>query len=235
MRGEKLSAIVKWICTMGSPPHARGKEGWCAIWRTWIRITPACAGKSSPPHDVSRKARDHPRMRGEKYRGDFHANPIPGSPPHARGKECWENGKQDRTRITPACAGKRVPCVFQILWGQDHPRMRGEKALSFVTVMLSTGSPPHARGKVLLFLRSIGLDGITPACAGKSRDCCCMSGFGWDHPRMRGEKIPENRDRWVSWGITPACAGKSHAGGRQSTPERDHPRMRGEKTKKIPI
>ena len=45
MRGEKLSAIVKWICTMGSPPHARGKASVKRLSFSRNRITPACAGK----------------------------------------------------------------------------------------------------------------------------------------------------------------------------------------------
>ena len=38
-----------------------------AFVRSPLRITPACAGISYAIGYVSRKAEDHPRMRGDKY------------------------------------------------------------------------------------------------------------------------------------------------------------------------
>ena len=52
----------------------------------------------------------------------------------------------------------------------------------------SLGSPPRGRGKVRSLNARDGLDGITPAWAGKS--CCPFIGCGrcGDHPRVGGEK-----------------------------------------------
>ena len=46
--------------------------------------------------------------------------------------------------------------------------MRGEKMTKNQTEGAEQGSPPHARGKVLGIKFCHPLDGITPACAGKS-------------------------------------------------------------------
>ena len=53
-----------------------------------------------------------------------------------------------------------------------------------------------------------GVDGITPACAGKSGKAEWPSPVNWDHPRVCGEKWPNRISCWLAAGITPACAGK---------------------------
>ena len=93
--------------------------------------------------------------------------------------------------------------------------------------------------------------GITPACAGKRSR---RTGRRWrsrDHPRVCGEKGPEEMARYLMGGspphvrgkvglrliaaqddgITPACAGKSEPPGSGLGASGDHPRMCGEKTK----
>ena len=91
------------------------------------------------------------------------------------------------------------------------------------------GSPPHVRGKVVGCVKLCLVLGITPACAGKSRQEKFSKLPGEDHPRMCGEKhhlvndighiggSPPHvrgkdavkRHRSGCIGITPACAGKS--------------------------
>ena len=70
----------------------------------------------------------------------------------------------------------------------DHPRVRGEKTAQNYMRIAREGSPPRARGKVIVNKDNSDLAGITPACAGKSCDGCAGSMTGWDHPRVRGEK-----------------------------------------------
>ena len=127
--------------------------------------------------------------------------------------------------------------------------MRGEKAADFDIAGITSGSPPHARGKVPV-ARSLDVaPGITPACAGKSTGSCCPVCAPRDHPRMRGEKHiagwatltrsgspPHargkeflNADCPHICGITPACAGKSSTSSTKKMRSGDHPRMRGEK------
>ena len=72
--------------------------------------------------------------------------------------------------ITPACAGKSAMLDFLPLRLRDHPRVCGEKELRKVTTLMGMGSPPRVRGKEELLQFVIGHTGITPACAGKSRN-----------------------------------------------------------------
>ena len=107
--------------------------------------------------------------------------------------------------------------------------MRGEKEMGLSARAASLGSPPHARGKVVILIGLLFGRRITPACAGKSllRDTHIM--YLWDHPRMRGEKATPVSSALTRLGspphargkeggqnlppdllrITPACAGKS--------------------------
>ncbi len=127
--------------------------------------------------------------------------------------------------------------------------MRGEKDKKLTQLQKARGSPPHARGKVVLAARSLTIDGITPACAGKSAIIPYIVVADKDHPRMRGEKFslsslifasqgspPHARGKVpicgihnAYWGITPACAGKRQFLPGHSLERWDHPRMRGEK------
>ena len=127
--------------------------------------------------------------------------------------------------------------------------MGGEKARQGSGLYLRLGSPPHGRGKAGHLRRQVFHLGITPAWAGKSRQCGCQVPDGWDHPRMGGEKIslaamlppppgspPHGRGKdslvdviLAAQRITPAWAGKSPAGLRCWCRGSDHPRMGGEK------
>ena len=127
--------------------------------------------------------------------------------------------------------------------------MRGEKMVGILFCSAPSGSPPHARGKEEIAAGQRHLQGITPACAGKSPKCQSGRRSRWDHPRMRGEKDIYDPAEWDIWGspphargkateptdlrtasrITPACAGKSGCAQGSVRGQRDHPRMRGEK------
>ena len=151
-----------------------------------------------------------------------------GSPPRVRGKELGFSIFLYNIGITPACAGKSLRQAPQHHRPWDHPRVRGEKQETYCKAPLARGSPPRARGKVHTLAQSIGLPGITPACAGKRvfpPGCLCSPR---DHPRVRGEKHlsgsvykanggspPRARGKAEGncisnfrYGITPACAGK---------------------------
>ena len=155
--------------------------------------------------------------------------PVVGSPPLARGKAYTKSHLSKKTRITPACAGKRGLCAPCKISKRDHPRLRGEKRA---------------------YRRSCdSKQWITPACAGKSSIFSFNASLSRDHPRLRGEKrhilsvivghcgspplargkalfgdlpCPQKR-------ITPACAGKSSSMPWRRAREADHPRLRGEK------
>ena len=192
MRGEKLCIHLFSHIFLGSPPHARGKDGETYSATSYGRITPACAGKSCSSLSQSRIDWDHPRMRGEKALKYMVDSEHKGSPPHARGKVLGHRQALDVPRITPACAGKRPSEPRWCRWRRDHPRMRGEKFQIYISLKQILGSPPHARGKESKSETFHFRTRITPACAGKRiRNRTERRGRG-DHPRMRGEKCTLN-------------------------------------------
>ena len=151
-----------------------------------------------------------------------------GSPPRVRGKGGGNGNTGAGVGITPACAGKRStsPTMTRHIW--DHPRVCGEKKREIAAGRDVAGSPPRVRGKAKKIATEKGINGITPACAGKSRFHQVHHRNGQDHPRVCGEKLcPQARQtaragspprvrgkaqeqfRHVTkMGITPACAGK---------------------------
>ena len=106
MRGEDSTIHLTTATIPGSPPHARGRLP--MVHRHWLPpgITPACAGKTSPPNRFSLHTQDHPRMRGEDISSQSFLFTHSGSPPHARGRRAEDLLITAEARITPACAGK---------------------------------------------------------------------------------------------------------------------------------
>ena len=207
----------------------RGKAVHKGLYRPALRITPACAGKSSiVPSSVLRR-RDHPRLCGEKERTQRARGTQPGSPPPVRGKALCTPGRTHPPRITPACAGKRASPSSPWSHAGDHPRLCGEKVLVLCMAAPSAGSPPPVRGKAHEHRLNFLAFGITPACAGKSLFRMGRQTGKEDHPRLCGEKQRANGTVRTSSGspprvrgkarrcpssagrgrITPACAGKS--------------------------
>ena len=105
------------------------------------------------------------------------------------------------------------------------------------------------RGKANRVIGLVGGYGITPACAGKSKEMMSEQSLIWDHPRVCGEKAAQLRAGFVGRGspprvrgkvpgqlhrfrlgrITPACAGKSFRLCPLDFQRWDHPRVCGEK------
>ena len=152
-----------------------------------------------------------------------------GSPPHVRGKGSSLGWSRAFHGITPACAGKSLPSLFFAHTYWDHPRMCGEKHYSLKITFLSSGSPPHVRGKDAHAAMRARVLRITPAHAGKSSILVAHWSAVWDHPRTCGEKsgsmsnfsrcsgspphmrgkVPYHDNAWFLTRITPAHAGKS--------------------------
>ena len=152
--------------------------------------------------------------------------------------------------ITPACAGSTFVAISYHLKDRDHPRVCGEYYGAPVPLDSFLGSPPRVRGVHSLSSLGIVLHGITPACAGSTRNRATNRPRNWDHPRVCGEyciRTPKRtrmtgsppRVRGVLTekvsirslaGITPACAGSTDEKTAQSFLNRDHPRVCGEYT-----
>ena len=127
MRGEDRTETASRTASRGSPPHARGRPSTSTSQTLSSRITPACAGKTSTSFTTLLESADHPRMRGEDLSLRRLGAPVPGSPPHARGRHAHLPCLIKEVGITPACAGK----TGTLSRGTIH----------------APGSPPHARGR----------------------------------------------------------------------------------------
>ena len=106
MRGEDRWLILARRVLSGSPPHARGRLTRITGNNPLTRITPACAGKTSPTPRGRAAGSDHPRMRGEDSDRPTSPGLHGGSPPHARGRLKGTGWRARARGITPACAGK---------------------------------------------------------------------------------------------------------------------------------
>ena len=217
------------VFAIGSPPRMRGKAFSVLRRQFRFRIIPAYAGKRAPVRRGCARRGDHPRICGEKDRGDMRNLGEVGSPPRVRGKVAAAWRTRSVAGITPACAGKshRSASFIAAVW--DHPRVCGEKTMQKPKTPRNPGSPPRVRGKGDAAVQRLCAGGITPAYAGKSYHSRHMVVVIRDHPRVCGEKFncnPGSPQHWGSpprmrgkarlpdhvgkgGGITPACAGKS--------------------------
>ena len=226
------------VITWDFSPRVRGKVTFAYFKLRCEGITPACAGKrrGSPPAASLRQ--DHPRVCGEKDYFSRLPENVRGSPPRVRGKVFPPVINYAKAGITPACAGKRSRPYKSASRQEDHPRVCGEKPSMDPTEPVKQGSPPRVRGKDFVHSTRFGDLGITPACAGKRHAAHHLQSFGWDHPRVCGEKPPlRSTGTWTggspprvrgkgsgrtgnddNGGITPACAGKRGASRPKKTP-----------------
>ena len=146
----------------------RGKRIEARISSAFLRITPACAGKTAEMSRRSSSRKDHPRVCGENKQWSYFVSAVKGSPPRVRGKPPRNDCVRRGARITPACAGKTGDMLSAVTRIQDHPRVCGENLIVTAAAAASSGSPPRVRGKLLPFTKNCPSDRITPACAGKT-------------------------------------------------------------------
>ena len=150
-------------------------------------------------------------------------------------------------RITPACAGKTVDMIPERYFYGDHPRVCGKNRYVCVHYSKSIGSPPRVREKLQGKKTLNVMNGITPACAGKTVIQMFQKLPLQDHPRVCGKnfgssaiasKVPgspprvrekrfEKNQNYYDCRITPACAGKTQGLGFQTFSRQDHPRVCG--------
>ena len=131
--------------------------------------TPAYAGNTSDPSSTIPVFRDHPRLRGEYAILISRLTARVGSPPLARGilhRTCYW---MPTVGITPACAGNTCNCGCDALILEDHPRLRGEYNVGDIDLYKQEGSPPLARGILILRIIIMPPIRITPACAGNTQ------------------------------------------------------------------
>ena len=171
-----------------------------------------------------------------------------GSSPHTRGARFVETIQSGALGIIPAYAGSTIVPHGSSPESADHPRIRGEHLVVGELVAGECGSSPHTRGAQVLG-DDLGVHlGIIPAYAGSTFALSNASRWDQDHPRIRGEHVPEqafgypqagssphtrgallrgNAFRGVP-GIIPAYAGSTQRRLGVEQPPQDHPRIRGE-------
>ena len=111
--------------------------------------------------------------------------------------------------VSPAYAGKSPAAAYACPGTQDHPRVCGEKLYTPCVIAPSVGSPPRMREKARQQEHLAAQSGITPACAGKSREYRVSDERSLGSPpRMRGKDKVNLKFSDPAW-ITPAYAGKS--------------------------
>ena len=112
---------------IGSSPLTRGKVLGVRCFFSHVRIIPAYAGKSFGLLLSICSDREHPRLRGEKFRAYALIMNEWGSSPLTRGKVSRARDKAIRQGIIPAYAGKSLNDCQKCIYTKDHPRLRGEK------------------------------------------------------------------------------------------------------------
>ena len=152
----------------GSPPRVRGTVRQRLSANGAKGITPACAGNSAFLAFNIPNFKDHPRVCGEQLKC-FSIQPgKAGSPPRVRGTEQAFHRTLPRQGITPACAGNRNHRLLPVCFCKDHPRVCGEQGHIVYDNPGRGGSPPRVRGTELIDVEPLGIQRITPACAGNS-------------------------------------------------------------------
>ena len=248
MCGENTPSSFRCSTQPGSPPRVRGKRATCLPFRSFTRITPACAGKTRSGRTTPSARQDHPRVCGENLVALALAGDNLGSPPRVRGKLDPPTQTVQSPRITPACAGKTVIAVAFSKCSWDHPRVCGENTvntspgvrrtgspcvcgennLSLSSYRPRSGSPPRVRGKLIKHLVQRIAIRITPrVCGENATGTPAKARTMGSPPRVRGKPAGSPPDQIIP-GITPACAGKTGRGALGRVADGDHPRVCGE-------
>jgi hypothetical protein len=217
----------------GSSPLARGRLQTAGDADALSRFTPARAGTASARHAS--------------------ACPEPVPPAHA-GRRDARRGSARRRRSTPARAGTAGPRRCPPPGGPVHPRSRGDGRMSPRPRLISTGSPPLARGRPATSLGRTRQRRLTPAPAGTASAVPRGRARRPVHPRSRGDggarlrvapdgtglpPLPRGRlhDRVVQHPLerfTPARAATARPSRADPTPPPVHPRSRGDGSRTWP-
>ena len=129
MCGKDDCNYIIYRALKGSPPHVRERLATAFVTMLIMRITPACAGKTT--YDIYQYTiyKDHPRMCGKDVISQALIYALLGSPPHVRERQNVGMYVNAYWGITPACAGKTSHTPESRCSSKDHPRMCGKDAV----------------------------------------------------------------------------------------------------------
>ena len=111
---------------VGSPPRMRERLSLSMMGGSFLRITPAYAGKTKRFIVSSAALRDHPRVCGKDKLTLKQRFKILGSPPRMRERPRQNATYSSESGITPAYAGKTKEEVVKAQRAGDHPRVCGK-------------------------------------------------------------------------------------------------------------
>ena len=171
-----------------------------------------------------------------------------GSSPRGRGKHTRDAVGGLFGRLIPARAGKTTSPATSGQRLRAHPRAGGENAVTINGELVSLGSSPRGRGKLIGISPFIFCVGLIPARAGKTQSPDRAVTRCWAHPRAGGENAlprmsagaypgssPRGRgkherrgDVVCEAGLIPARAGKTRGSIGRTRRHSAHPRAGGE-------
>ena len=190
-RGEYSPAFEVDCAALGSSPLSRGIRRRGGLRGCGGGIIPALAGNTRRNLETKSSARDHPRSRGEYPETSSKPGCQHGSSPLSRGIPGVDSADQIKNRIIPALAGNTGTRRSWSPESGDHPRSRGEYRAGIVRQRPVGGSSPLSRGiRERSHLLPSGF-GIIPALAGNTVWSVNRCATVKDHPRSRGEYVPE--------------------------------------------
>ncbi len=212
------------------------------------RTIPARAGNTVLSKGRTSRPEDHPRSRGEHLAAAAKADPVSGPSPLARGTPSSGCTPTAASRTIPARAGNTRGSRIIRSTTADHPRSRGEHVGCSGLPARVTGPSPLARGTRIRSPAMSHVFGTIPARAGNTRTVTRTACTATDHPRSRGEHLPESVPLLFLTGPSPLARGTHFprailAGMVRTIPARagntlarrrcrprptDHPRSRGE-------
>ena len=198
----------------GSSPLARGTGPRRPGGPCGVRFIPACAGNGPPSSRRSSHGAVHPRLRGERRSAAAWEVAAAGSSPLARGTDERDLLLRVQVRFIPACAGNG-PCRSG-RWKIEpvHPRLRGERSVSYFWAGMGSGSSPLARGTDLAPGHGHLRHRFIPACAGNGSTSLDLPGTRAVHPRLRGERAAELGPEVAGVGSSPLARGTGPASAR---------------------
>ncbi len=212
LRGDHRAMSTASGHSCGTPPPARGPLGPREVPAFERRNTPACAGTTAARTASPRTGAEHPRLRGDHLGYRTGAVIEDGTPPPARGPRLHVLPVRVGPRNTPACAGTTKPSWSRTRVSPEHPRLRGDHFVSTITVRLSTGTPPPARGPPRPYGSQERAPRNTPACAGTTLLRRVPRYRSPEHPRLRGDHaLVFPRGSW-STGTPPPARGPPRPG-----------------------
>ena len=172
----------------GSSPLTRGKHQGGGLGCRRLGLIPAHAGKTErDPYSDETLSGSSPLTRGKPPRSPSRVRVMGLIPAHA-----------GKTRTRPST--RRTPTA--------HPRSRGENQAITQPLVFVGGSSPLTRGKPVATAPSRLPIRLIPAHAGKTSHASSHAGWGWAHPRSRGENNQFSLPSPVSDGSSPLTRGK---------------------------